>query len=101
MNKFGWTETDSQSGALATATKAAVAGKQYVLGGVSASYATTQTGLLQVKDGTTVIYEAYVYDSLDITFPEGIAITPGNSVSAELAAGSGIGKVNIHGVSFG
>jgi len=97
----GWIETDSKDNAEATASHAAATGRQYVIYSVDASFSAAATKLLQVKDGTTVIWEGYVVNSRDISFSEGIAATPGNAVSAVLAAsGTGglIGKVNIHGV---
>lgn len=103
MSRFdqpGWVETDSADNGIATATKAAVAGSQYVIYSVTASFTSTTAKLLQVKDGSTVIYEEVIYDGGNIPFPKGIAITPGNAVSAVLAAsgaGANIGYVNIHG----
>jgi len=88
-------DTDSQSAAEATATIAAITNKQWAITAVSASYSTTDDGLLQIKDGSTVIWSAHVYDSKDIKFPDGLAATRGNAVSAVLAAGTNIGYVNI------
>lgn len=99
----GWIETDSQDNAAATAAHAAATGKQHIIYGVSASFSATATKLLQIKDGSTVVWEGYVYDKTDLTFPQGIAATQGNAVSAVLAAsgaGGTIGKVNLHGETF-
>lgn len=96
----GWAEKDSQDNLLATAAHAAETGKKHVVTGVYAAYsATTNGALLQIKDATTVIFETYVYDHVEI---EGLELvgTAGNAVSAELAASGGvgtIGKVNLTG----
>ena len=88
--------------ALATATFAAgsVNQRNYVTG-IDASYTTLDTvGLLQIKEGTTVIWEGYVHTSDAISFPSPIMGGYGTAMSAELAAsgtGSNIGKVNIRG----
>lgn len=97
----GWAVTASDTNAVTTASKAAATGKQHVVYAVSASFASTTSGiLLQIKDDTTVIWEDYVYDSQPFEFPKGLAITPGNACSAVLAASGGaIQKVNLHGVT--
>lgn len=100
----GWTVEGQASGAAATATKAANANRQFVLFSVSASCATTPAApiLLQIKDGTTVIWEAYLTAGQSWTFGQpGIAITPGAAASAVLAScgGSVAGKVNLGGQS--
>jgi selenophosphate synthase len=101
-NQTGWSETASDTNAETTATRAAESGRQHIIYGVSASFATTATALLQVKDGSTVIWQDYVYDKLNLTFPQGLSATKGNAVSAVLAASGGpIQKVNIHGITKG
>lgn len=98
----GWVEKGTATNALATATKAAAAGKTHYLTGVYAIFgAAVGSGLLQVKDGATVIAEFFAKDTVPavLPFPRPIRITTGNAVSAELAAGgvSAVGKVNITG----
>jgi predicted dinucleotide-utilizing enzyme len=98
----GWLAKDSQDNATATATKAALTGKQHVIYSVSASFsATAANKLVQLKDGTTVIWEGYVTDNgREFTFPKGIGIARGAACSATLAAsgaGGTIGKLNLHG----
>lgn len=93
---------DSKDNALATAT--APAGNQnqrnYITG-VDASFTTLDTvKLLQIKEGTTVIWEGYVHTSANISFPSPLVGAYGSAMSAELAAsgtGSNVGKVNIRG----
>lgn len=103
INKItkGWVAKDSQDNALAVAAKAAETGKTHVITGVFASYSATKAGLLQIKDGTTVVAEHYIYDSGAI--PLNIKATAGNAVSAELAASGTagtIGKVNLTGFTI-
>lgn len=95
-----WTVTGSADNAVATATRAAVSGKKHYITGVTASFSGTATKLLQVKDGTTVIWEDYVVNGYQMKFPQPIEATSGNAVSAELAASGTagiIGKVNLTG----
>lgn len=94
----GWGVNASDTNAATTATKPAEAGKQHIIHGVDASFATTASALLQILDGVTVVWEGYVFDQRDCTFDKGIAITRGQSCSAVLAASGGpIQKVNLHG----
>lgn len=100
----GWVETDSEDNSLATASHAPLTGKQHVVYAIHASFSATISGkLVQLKDGSTVIWEEHVHDHLEAVFPRGIVITLGGAVSAELAAsgaGGTIGKINIHGDTF-
>ena len=100
-DQAAWIEADSQTNAVATATKAAASSRQHIVYGVSASFSATATALLQIKDGTTVVWEGYVYDKESVDFPRGIAMTRGGATSAVLAAGGGgiVGKVNLHGTT--
>lgn len=93
---------DSKDNAEATATVAAGAQSQrnYITG-VDASYTTLETvGLLQIKEGDTVVWENYIHTSANISFPSPLVSAPGTAMSAVLAAsgtGSNLGKVNIRG----
>jgi len=94
----GWTETDVKSTAIATATRAAESGKYHIVYGVDASMVgAAEILLLQIKDGTDVVWTGHVHQSRDKTFPGGITITKGNACSAVLAAGAGASDVNLHG----
>lgn len=96
----GWGVADSKTNAIATAAKAAEAGKQHVVYSVDASFASTATGLLQILDGVTVVWEGYVYDFRDVSFEKGLSITRGSACSAVLAASGGpLQKVNLHGIT--
>ena len=101
FQRAGWVAKDSKDDAAATATKAAVVGSQHVVYGVDASFSLAVSDkLLQIKDGTTVVWEGYLTDRDKWTFPTGIAMTVGNACSAVLAAsgtGGTLGKVNLHG----
>jgi hypothetical protein len=100
-----WSETDSKDDAVATATHAAVTGKQYRATHVQASFSAAPSSpvLLQIKDGTTVVWEGYVALAEGIDVSLAIPGTLGNLMSATLAAsgtGGRVGKVNIQGTEF-
>ncbi len=100
-----WSDTDSQDNSKATAQEAASTDEVHVVEGVDAGYSAATAGaLLQIKDGSTVIWETYVYDHVEKSFPDGVLQgTKGNAVSAELAASGGagtLGKVNLYGYSY-
>ena len=99
----GWIARASADNALATASKAAESGRQHIVYGVTAGFSGSASNkLLTIKDGTTVVFTAYVTNQLAIQFPRGIAITPGAACSAELnASGTGamLGEVDLHGVT--
>ena len=98
----GWVENDGQTNAIATATHAAKVRENHVVMSVSASFSASATKLLQIKDGSTVVWEGYVYNSEHVPFPNGIEISQGSACSAVLAAsgtGGVIGKINLTGIS--
>lgn len=99
----GWIARASADNATATATQAAESGRQHIVYGVTAGFSGAASNkLLVIKDGTTVVFRAYVTNQLAIQFPRGIAITPGNACSAELAASGGagnFGEVDLHGIT--
>jgi hypothetical protein len=99
----GWNATASATAAIATATKAAVVNRQHVVYGLDASFNGSFAApvSLQIKDGTTVIYQTYTSGEFNQDFPAGITITIGNAVSAVLASAGGtvIGAVNLHGAT--
>jgi hypothetical protein len=98
MRESEWTAKDSQDNALATAAKAAVAGKRHCINTVIASFSAAAIKLLQVKEGTTVILEQYVHNA-EVIQLDYLGAT-GNALSAELAAsgtGGVLGKVAIVG----
>lgn len=93
---------DSKDNAVATAlANAANDYQRYHITGVDASFSTSSTsGLLQLKDDTTVIWEHYFSGSSSISFPSPIVGTAGKSFSAVLSASGTagvIGKVNLRG----
>lgn len=87
-----WTEDAVATNALATATHAAGgAGTKHYLTALYASYETAAVGLLQIKDGATVIWQGYVYDSLPLPFARPLEISDNSDVSVELAASGSAG----------
>jgi len=102
MKHPAWIEKGSASNALAVASRAASGnGQTHYVTGVCASFSGAATALLQIKKGTTVIFEQYINNSQTIQFT--IPLDGGTgAVSAELAAGgSGItGKVNLIGFTY-
>lgn len=97
-----WSEIASADNAVATATHAGGgAGTTHYITHVSASYEVNgDRGLLQIKDGTTVIAEHYVEDSVVLTWPNGLPVSDNADAVAELAASGtagNLGKVNIAG----
>lgn len=89
-----WTARDGDDNAESNAVKAAITGQRHVVTSVTASYATTPAApkLLEVKDGTTVIWAAYVTAVAHFPFPKGLRISSGAAATATLAA-SGTGGV--------
>jgi hypothetical protein len=99
-DQSGWIAIGSGSAGVATATKAAAANKEHIIHSVDASaVGAAEILLLQIKEDTTIIWEGHVHQSRGITFPKGISITRGKACSAVLAAGAGVTKVNLHGVT--
>ena len=100
-----WSEKASADDDAATATHAAATGKQYTLRNIQASFSGAPSAgvLLQIKDGATVIWEGYVSTAEGIDMEVRLPGTPGNLMSAVLAAsgaGGKVGKVNIQGTEF-
>ncbi len=96
---------DSQDNAMATATaNAGSNGQKYYITGVDASFTTLDTvKLLQLKDGSTVIWEGYVHTSLNLNFASPIVGSANTSFSAVLAASgtaANLGKVNLRGYLY-
>lgn len=93
--------SDSQTATTSTATASAgTNGQRYHITGIDASYSSgSQTGLLQIKDGNTVIWQQYITGSGNYNFPSAIRAKPEQALSAILAAGAAsiIGTVNLRG----
>lgn len=101
----GWSEKDSKDNAEANAIHAAASGQQYFVKFIQASFSANPTApvLLQILDGSTVIWEGYVADANGIALNVFLPGTKGNSMTAKLAAsgtGGRVGKVNIQGEGF-
>lgn len=103
MANTGWVEAANATNDVATATHAAHAQRQHIVDAVDASFSdSTKSAVLQIKDGTTVIWQGKVHGSFSQQFPSGISITPAAACSAVLAAGGSaiVGYVNLHGHSL-
>lgn len=93
---------DSKDNAEATATVTAGVGNQRIyITGVDAFFSvSTTSALLQLKDGSTTIWEGYVHGRAEINFPSPLKGSMATAFSAVLeASGTGgtIGKVNLRG----
>lgn len=93
---------DSKDNAVATATAAAgSSNQQYRIAGIDASFSTgATTGLLQLLDGATVIWEGYLTGTLRHNFMSPIQGSLASSFSAVLTASGTagvIGKINLRG----
>ena len=89
-----WTARDGDDNAASAATKTGVTGRRHVVTGIAASYATTPAApkLLEIKDGSTVVWSAYITAVFSEQFPAGIRISSGADAVGALAA-SGTGGV--------
>ena len=120
--KGSWVEKANATALLATATRAAegvaaitmppdgvrepAGARHHVVVKVDASYSTsTQSGLLQVKFGTTVIAEKYIHGAgaIDFGMYGHQNDTYNQAVSAELGAGAGgvVGTIAMTGYTTG
>lgn len=93
---------DSKDNAVATATAAAGSSNQrYYITGMDASFSTSGTfGLLQLLDGSTVIWEGYFNGTMRHNFISPIMGSLASSFSIVLTASGTagvIGKVNLRG----
>lgn len=94
-----WTQYATGTAALATATRAAEAGKSHYVTAIEASYGSAQIGTLTVRVGATVLFVQAVHNQREIPFPTPLKIPVGESVTAELSAGAAgvVGRVALHG----
>ncbi len=89
-----WCETGTGDNTQVTVTHAAESGANHVVTFVSASYSAAVAGkLLQLKDDTTVEWNAYVHNQMNVDLSKGINITAGNATSVVLAASGGAGTI--------
>lgn len=97
-----WVEKANADNAVATAIRAAEESVTHFITGIVAAFSGTATKVLQVKDGNTVIFEAPVVNGLAVDLVAPLKGTPGNAVSATLAASGTagiVGYVNLIGFS--
>lgn len=103
-----WTVVDSKTNATATASQAAVAGKQHFITGISFSFSDAPAAAVtvQVKDGTTVIDQfeisTHKHSPEVHSYTPPLQITAGAAASITVgAAGAGIkGTVVLKGKTF-
>lgn len=110
MNRIaGWSVSSGVSGAggQATAEKAGISGKQHVVSGISMSFngtpGTPVYAVLADPDLTpnAVYWEGWVAQSRDVTFPDGVAVSPGAGVSLTVNGSGSLTPVcTIHGVTL-
>ncbi|KKN39101.1 hypothetical protein LCGC14_0746970 [marine sediment metagenome] len=85
-----WIETDIQTAGIATATKAAEAGKSHWITKVLANMESGNGKRVQLKFGTTVKLTWYAdAGTPDKDFGPGLKVTQGALVSVNIAAGAG------------
>lgn len=89
-----WTARDGDDNAASAATKTGIAGQRHVVTSITASYATAPAAekLLEIKDGSTVIWSLYIKTGVAIAFPHGLRLSTGADAVGALAA-SGTGGV--------
>jgi len=87
--------TANADNALVTATHSAVSGKHHYITSLSGGFSAPVGGaLLVLKDGATEIGRWYVHNGIDLNFADApLKCTPGNAVSAELAASGTLGVI--------
>lgn len=107
-----WTVVDSKANATATATQAAVTGKQHFVTGFSfsASAAVTTAATLEVRDGATVLDRIQIpvssasapLQAIVHSFVPPLTLTAGNAATVTVGAlGSGVtGTVVLKGKTF-
>lgn len=94
-----WKEYADGTSDGATATHTAIANRQHFITTISGH--TDLDSLLQILDGTTVVWETYVDVSVSRSFNHTIhvSITPGTACSGKIASSTGDCFVNIQGYS--
>lgn len=83
-----WQTTGSVTGAIASATKAAVTDASHYVTGVSGSFNEASVGrALTLEDDGVVIARWYVHKQFHAALPVAIKITSGKAVALKLASG--------------
>jgi hypothetical protein len=106
-DQTGWNARGSGSPGGFTASRAAVSGSQHIVYGIDVGLAEAGIVLATIADTTGTIWEQYVHNGRDFTFPKGIAAAKGSAVTATLASVSTTGgspdalaSVNLHGATY-
>jgi hypothetical protein len=101
--KSGWVETAQATAALATASRAVTGdGQSHHISSISGGYSSsTQLGVIELKEGTTVIGRWRFAGSFHVSLPAPIRVAPGSATSVELSAGASgiIGSVTFTGLT--
>jgi hypothetical protein len=102
--KSAWIETAQATAALATASRAATTpdGTSHHISSISGGYSgSSQAGVIELKQGATVIGRWRFFGYFHVDFPAPIRIAPGSAASVELSAGAGgiIGSVTFTGLT--
>lgn len=89
-----WTARDGDDNAATAATKTGATAQRHVITSITASFATTPAApkLLEIKDGSTVIWSVYITGPFSETFKYPLRLSSGNDAVGALAA-SGTGGV--------
>lgn len=101
--KASWIETDNQTNALATATRAAIVDQSHFITGVSGSFSAAAAGItLILKEGSTEKARWHVTNQFSEDFGSPIQLDPNNAANLELAAGGATidGSVNLKGYTL-
>lgn len=95
MQANEWIEKDGDDNAESVASRAAVADRRHVVTFIAASFATAPATakLLQLKHGTTVVFETYLTTPVNIEIPNGIRNANVNELVSATLAASGTGGV--------
>jgi len=88
-----WIVTASADNAIATATKAAVAGQHHYLTSLHFGWDVAKIGAGQVNDNVTAVGYYAVHNERSITFNPPHEITLGNKIDAILGASGTAGKI--------
>jgi hypothetical protein len=87
-----WTARDGDDNSASAATKAGITSQRHVVTSITASYATTPASpkLLEIKDGSTVIWSVYITAAFTKEFTPPLRISSGaDAIGAMAASGTG------------
>lgn len=88
-----WSITATSDNAIATATKAAEAGKSHYITSIAGSYSAANIGLITVSDGAAVVGNYHTHNQRDVVLSRPFRAVSGNAVSVSLAASGTVGVI--------